>query len=91
MMRDSFGRIYDLTRDLRDVVLVVALYAPNESLRCAIVPSAQEYPLDTLIDALDNHMQDPCDQGLISLFGCKYRMVMIEYIMSKLSSHFDVY
>lgn len=78
-------RIYDLTRDLPDVILAVGLYAPNQSLRRAIVPSAQEYPLDTLMDALDNHMQDPRDRGLISPSGCKRRMVMIEYIMSKLS------
>jgi Radical SAM superfamily len=78
-------RIYDLTRDLPDVILAVGLYAPNQSLRRAIVPSAQEYPLDTLMDALDNHMQDPRDQGLLSPSGCKRRMVMIEYIMSKLS------
>jgi sorting nexin-8 len=78
-------RIYDLTRDLPDVILAVGLHAPNQSLRRAIVPSAQEYPLDALMNALDNHnMKDPHDRGLASPSGRKRRMVMIEYIMSKL-------
>jgi hypothetical protein len=78
-------RIYDLTRDLPDVILAVGLHAPNQSLRRAIVPSAQEYPLDALMNALDNHnMQDPHDRGLVSPSGRRRRMVMIEYIMSTL-------
>lgn len=84
-------RIYDLTRDLPDVILAVGLYAPNQTLRRAIVPAAQEYPLDALMDALDNHMQDPRDRGLVSPSGRKRRMVMIEYIMSKLSRQFHPY
>jgi sorting nexin-8 len=77
-------RIYDLTRDLPDVILAVGLHAPNQSLRRAIVPAAKEYPLDALMNSLDNHnMQHPHDRGLVSPSGCKRRMVMIEYIMSK--------
>jgi len=79
-------RIYDLTRELPNVVLALGLHAPTQTLRRAIVPIAQQYPLDELMAALDNHMNDPQDrvQGvLLSPSGRKRRMVMVEYIMSK--------
>ena len=79
-------RIYDLTRDLPDVILALGLHAPNQHLRRAIVPVAQQYPLDELLEAIDNHMNDPQDrvQGSpLSPSGRKRKMVMVEYIMSK--------
>ena len=81
------SRIYDLTRDLPNVILALGLHAPNQALRRTIVPVADQYPLDELMEALDNHMNDPQDrvQGtLLSPSGRKRRMVMVEYIMSKL-------
>ena len=79
-------RIYDLTRVLPDVILALGLHAPNQTLRRAIVPVAEQYPLDELMAALDNHMNDPKDRvqgALLSPSGRKRRMVMVEYIMSK--------
>jgi 23S rRNA (adenine2503-C2)-methyltransferase len=79
-------RIYDLTRDLPNVILSLGLHAPNQALRRTIVPVAEQYPLDKLMEALDNHMNDPQDRvqrTLLSPSGRKRRMVMVEYIMSK--------
>jgi hypothetical protein len=45
-----------LTEDLPEVNLAVSLHAPNQTMRTAIVPSAKRYPIEELIDALDNHM-----------------------------------
>jgi sorting nexin-8 len=77
-------RIYDLTRDLPNVILSLGLHAPNQALRRTIVPVAEQYPLDKLMEALDNHMNDPQDRvqrTLLSPSGRKRRMVMVEYIM----------
>lgn len=79
-------RIYDLTRDLPNVILALGLHAPTQALRRAIVPVAEQYPLDELMMALDNHMNDPQDRvegTLLSPSGRKRRMIMVEYIMSK--------
>jgi hypothetical protein len=34
----------------------VSLHAPNQEMRSAIVPSAKYFPIEQLIDALDDHM-----------------------------------
>lgn len=82
-------RIYDLTRDFPNVILCVGLHAPNQELRRTVVPVAEQYPLDELMAALDNHRNDPRDRinGSITspTSGKKRRMVMVEYIMSKLT------
>jgi hypothetical protein len=73
-----------LTRDLPNVILSLGLHAPNQALRRTIVPVAEQYPLDKLMEALDNHMNDPQDRvqrTLLSPSGRKRRMVMVEYIM----------
>ena len=49
-------KIRKLTEDLPEVNLAVSLHAPNQSMRTSIVPSAKRYPIEELIDALDNHM-----------------------------------
>ena len=45
-----------MTVDLPEVNLAVSLHAPNQAMRTSIVPSAKRYPIEELIDALDNHM-----------------------------------
>jgi len=49
-------RIRQLTRDLPQVSLAVSLHAPTQAMRQAIVPMAKLYPIEELIDALDQHM-----------------------------------
>ena len=49
-------KIRKLTEDLPEVNLAVSLHAPNQDMRTSIVPSAKRYPIEELIDALDNHM-----------------------------------
>ena len=46
----------DLTRDLPEVNLALSLHAPNQEMREAIVPSARGTPIESLIEALDEHM-----------------------------------
>jgi adenine C2-methylase RlmN of 23S rRNA A2503 and tRNA A37 len=49
-------QIRRLTRELPEVSLALSLHAPNQAARTAIVPTAARYPIEGLIDALDNHM-----------------------------------
>lgn len=49
-------KIRKLTEDLPEVNLAVSLHAPNQDMRTSIVPAAKRYPIEELIDALDNHM-----------------------------------
>lgn len=50
------SRMRDLTRDLPEVNLALSLHAPNQKMREAIVPAARGTPIESLIDALDEHM-----------------------------------
>lgn len=79
-------KIYTLTQDLPNVVIALGLHAPTQELRRAIVPVAEENPLDELMEALDNHMNLPSDRanGILTspTTGSKRRMVIFEYIMS---------
>lgn len=50
------SRMRDLTRDLPEVNLALSLHAPNQEMREAIVPSARGTPIESLIEALDEHM-----------------------------------
>lgn len=50
------SRMRDLTRDLPEVNLALSLHAPNQKMREAIVPAAKGTPIESLIDALDEHM-----------------------------------
>lgn len=50
------SQIRRLTRELPEVSLALSLHAPNQKDREAIVPTASRYPIEGLIDALDNHM-----------------------------------
>jgi adenine C2-methylase RlmN of 23S rRNA A2503 and tRNA A37 len=49
-------KIRKLTEELPEVNLAVSLHAPTQELRTAIVPTANRYPIEDLVDALDNHM-----------------------------------
>lgn len=50
------SRMRDLTRDLPEVNLALSLHAPNQKMREAIVPAAKGTPIESLIEALDEHM-----------------------------------
>ena len=50
------SQIKKLTRELPEVSLALSLHAPNQEMRTAIVPTATRYPIEKLIDALDDHM-----------------------------------
>jgi len=50
------SRMKDLTRDLPEVNLALSLHAPNQKMREAIVPAAKGTPIESLIEALDDHM-----------------------------------
>ena len=50
------SQIRKLTRDLPEVSLALSLHAPNQTMRTSIVPTAKRYPIEDLIQALDEHM-----------------------------------
>jgi adenine C2-methylase RlmN of 23S rRNA A2503 and tRNA A37 len=83
-------RIRDLTRDLPEVCLALSLHAPNQEMRSEIVPAANAYKIEGLIEALDNHMMaylkkrssgDYTDEERIK--ESTRRRAMIEYVMRK--------
>jgi adenine C2-methylase RlmN of 23S rRNA A2503 and tRNA A37 len=79
-------RIYDLTRDLPDVVIAIDLCAPTQEMRCSLLPLAQRYSLNDLLDALENHMQAKSfdsDATPTREVCCPRDKVMIRYIMGK--------
>lgn len=45
-----------LTKDLPEVNMALSLHAPNQKAREAIVPTAKMYPINDMIEALDEHM-----------------------------------
>eukprot|EP00471_Norrisiella_sphaerica_P009578 CAMPEP_0184494270 /NCGR_PEP_ID=MMETSP0113_2-20130426/28296_1 /TAXON_ID=91329 /ORGANISM="Norrisiella sphaerica, Strain BC52" /LENGTH=462 /DNA_ID=CAMNT_0026879967 /DNA_START=98 /DNA_END=1483 /DNA_ORIENTATION=+ len=59
------------------VQLAISLHAPNQALREKIVPTATAYPLDKLMRALDDHLNDPQVKITHS------RKVMLEYVVIK--------
>jgi sorting nexin-8 len=56
------SQIRRLTKELPEVSLALSLHAPNQKDREDIVPTASRYPIEGLIDALDNHMMAYLDQ-----------------------------
>ncbi len=80
----TFGitpRIFELTRDLPDVMISVDLVAPTQALRQSLVPWAQRYSLDGLMEALGNHMEAKSRDVKLTL--TRPDKVMIQYTMSK--------
>ncbi|KAG7342077.1 ribosomal RNA large subunit methyltransferase N 2 [Nitzschia inconspicua] len=50
------SQIRRLTKELPEVSLALSLHAPNQEARTAIVPTATRYPIEKLVEALDDHM-----------------------------------
>lgn len=82
-------QIRHFTLDLPEISLAVSLHAPNQALREQIVPTAKNYPIEDLIEALDQHMlaylrqrrprHKPTREDRI--LETSRRRAMIEYIM----------
>lgn len=86
-----------LTKDLPEVNLALSLHAPNQPMREAIVPTAKMYPIQDMVDALDEHMMslvknksstdgtfdNASERKLVS----KKKRAMIEYVMCKCNLH----
>jgi sorting nexin-8 len=88
------GNMRRLTKDLPEVNLALSLHAPNQSMREAIVPTAKMYPIQDMVDALDEHMMasiktksvDGTFDGSERKSASKKKRAMIEYVMCKLCS-----
>ena len=65
------SQIRRLTKELPEVSLALSLHAPNQEDRTAIVPTASRYPIEGLIDALDNHMMAYLNQRRKRIIGEK--------------------
>jgi adenine C2-methylase RlmN of 23S rRNA A2503 and tRNA A37 len=86
-------RIRDLTRDLPQVCLALSLHAPNQVMRSEIVPAANAYKIEALIEALDNHMMAYLKKRSKDNYTEEERIkestrrrAMIEYVMCKFLS-----
>ena len=84
------SQIRKLTKELPEVSLALSLHAPNQEARRAIVPTATRFPIDRLIDALDNHMMAYLTKSTGESYTDEERMnegtrrrAMIEYVMRK--------
>lgn len=84
------SQIRKLTKELPEVSLALSLHAPNQEARSSIVPTATRYPIDKLIDALDNHMMAYLVKRTGESFTTEERIkestrrrAMIEYVMRK--------
>ena len=84
------SQIRKLTKELPEVSLALSLHAPNQEARSAIVPTATRYPIEQLIDALDDHMMSYLTKGEGESYTQEERMkestrrrAMIEYVMRK--------
>lgn len=85
------SQIRKLTKELPEVSLALSLHAPNQETRSAIVPTATRYPVDQLIEVLDDHMmaylkKRPGQRGYTEEERIKEstrRRAMIEYVMCK--------
>ena len=67
-----------LTRELPDVRVALSLHAPTQALRERIVPAARHWPLDELVDALDDHLAKTAKRHSSSSSG-----MMVEYVLIK--------
>lgn len=64
-----------LTREMPEVQVALSLHAPNQALREKIVPAAKAWPLDDLMDALDEHLETRGRR-----YNSSGRGLMIEYV-----------
>lgn len=78
-----------LTKELPEINLALSLHAPNQIMREAIVPTAKTYPVQDMIQALDEHMMALSKpQGTDGTYSeserksaSKRKRAMIEYVM----------
>jgi adenine C2-methylase RlmN of 23S rRNA A2503 and tRNA A37 len=78
-----------LTKELPEVNLALSLHAPNQAMREAIVPTAKTYPIEDMIQALDEHMmalsRSKAADGTFTeserKTAGKRKRAMIEYVM----------
>lgn len=61
-------KMRQMMRDVPGVRLALSLHAPNQDVRVKIVPTAKIYPLDRLMDAVDEYLM-------------RNDRIMIEYIL----------
>lgn len=61
-----------LSKDFPSVNLALSLHAPTQEVRKKIVPAARGFPIENLIQALDDHLAKRTN---------KHRHVLIEYIL----------
>lgn len=64
-------RMYDLAAEQMPITLAVSLHAPTDELRRQIMPIAQQYPLEKVLEAADHYFQETG------------RKVTFEYILIK--------
>ena len=64
-------RMYDLAAEQMPITLAVSLHAPTDELRRRIMPIAQQYPLEKVLEAADHYFQETG------------RKVTFEYILIK--------
>lgn len=84
-------KMRQLTKDLPEVNLALSLHAPNQPMREAIVPTAKMYPIQDMVDALDEHMmallKPKSEDGVFGVDErktiSKKKRAMIEYVMCK--------
>ena len=83
-------RMRKLTKELPEVNLALSLHAPNQPMREAIVPTAKMYPIQDMVNALDEHMMAFSKKLAGGTFDMKERNIaskrkraMIEYVMCK--------
>ena len=76
-----------LTKELPEVNLALSLHAPNQPMRQAIVPTAKMYPIEDMVEALDEHMM-ALEKSRNGKYGneerksaSKKKRAMIEYVM----------
>ncbi len=76
-----------LTEELPEVNLALSLHAPNQPMREAIVPTAKMYPIEDMVEALDEHMM-ALEKSRNGMYGSeerksasKKKRAMIEYVM----------
>ncbi len=51
------GKIHELAQHELQVTLAVSLHAPNQKLRAKLVPTADNYPIDDLLDECRDYVQ----------------------------------
>ena len=93
-------KMRQLTRDLPEINLALSLHAPNQKLRQSIVPTAKQYPIQDMVQALHEHMilpsssihkqksnQQKNNKNVRNHMSQKRKRAMVEYVMRKYHSY----